>query len=100
MQLARRIAAGESVPCSDEKKLMDYNSKLYFAAKQAGAMARINKKRIKKYKSLWEQEEENKNNKKDEKDPAQAADNATVQADFPDMSMSEESQSDSGTQNE
>ena len=33
-------------------------------------------------------------------DPAQAADNATVQADFPDMSMSEESQSDSGTQNE
>lgn len=100
MEVARRIAAGESVPCSDEKKLMDYNSKLYFAVKQAGAMARINKKRIKKYKSLWEQEEENKNNKKDEKDPAQAADNATVQADFPDMSMSEESQSDSGTQNE
>ena len=68
MEVARRIAAGESVPCSDEKKLMDYNSKLYFAVKQAGAMARINKKRIKKYKSLWEQEEENKNNKKDEKE--------------------------------
>ena len=58
MEVARRIIHGDTVPASDEKKLMEFDSDLYQMAKSAGEMAkRLNDKR-KKYKSLWEDEED------------------------------------------
>jgi len=55
MEIARRIAHGDKVPPKDEKKLMEYSSKLYFAAKSAATMIENNKP--KRYKSLYEDEE-------------------------------------------
>lgn len=56
LEIARRIAAGDKVPAKDERKLMEYNSKLYQAAKSA-AMLNANKKH-KKYKSLFDDDED------------------------------------------
>lgn len=55
VEIARRIANGDKVPPKDEKKLMEYNPKLYQASKSA-AMLNQNKKH-KKYKSLFQEEE-------------------------------------------
>lgn len=55
MEIARRISRGDKVPASDEKKLIEFDSDLYQAAK-AAAMLHANKKH-KKYKSLFEEEE-------------------------------------------
>lgn len=52
----RRLADGDIVPYSDEKKLMDYNNEMYQCAKSMQAIA-INEK-SKEHKSLWEDEEE------------------------------------------
>lgn len=56
MEIARRLADGDKVPAFDEKKLMEYNFKLYMAAKNAGSLKQ-NQKR-KEYKSLWTEEDE------------------------------------------
>ena len=57
MEIARRISKGDKVPPTDEKKLMEFNSKLYQAAK-AAAMLHANEKH-EKHKSLFEEEEDN-----------------------------------------
>ncbi len=67
MTVARRIMHGDQVPMQDEKKLMEYDKDLYIMAKNAGMMARLEKR--KKYDSLWEDEE-----KKEHEDPMEAAD--------------------------
>lgn len=54
MEVYRRIASGAKVPSKDEKKLMDYDFKLYMAAKQAALLAQRNEE---EYDSLWEDEE-------------------------------------------
>ena len=69
MEVARRIMKGAKVPSSDERKLMEFDSKLYQMAKSIGAMAKVRKR--KEYKSLWEDEE-----KKDQTDPMEVADNS------------------------
>ena len=56
MEVYRRIASGAKVPAGDEKKLMDFDFKLYMAAKQAAQLARQNDE---EYDSLWDEEEEN-----------------------------------------
>ena len=56
MEIARRISRGEHVPANDEKKLAEYSSDLYQAAK-AAATLHINEKH-KKHKSLFDEEEE------------------------------------------
>lgn len=56
MEVARRIMHGDKVPPKDEKKLMEYDYKLYAMAKNAGAMRELEKNR-KEHKSLWEDEE-------------------------------------------
>lgn len=61
LEIARRIAHGDKVPATDEKKLMEFSSDLYQAAKSA-AMLNADKKH-KKYKSLFEEEEESKQDK-------------------------------------
>ena len=67
MTVARRIMHGDHVPAQDEKKLMEFDKDLYMMAKNAGMMAKLEKR--KKYESLWEEEE-----KKEHEDPMEAAD--------------------------
>ena len=54
MEVFRRVSSGAKVPAKDLQKLMDYDMKLYMAAKQAALLARQNEK---EYDSLWEEEE-------------------------------------------
>lgn len=56
MEIARRIANGDRVPATDEKKLLEYSAELYMSAKNA-AMLNAGKS-DKEHKSLWEDEEE------------------------------------------
>ena len=57
MEIARRIARGDKVPPKDEKKLMEYSSKLYQMAKMSAMMSKARKH--KKHKSLFDEEEDN-----------------------------------------
>lgn len=68
MEVARRIMKGARVPASDERKLMEFDDKLYQMAKNVGAMVKLRKR--KKYDSLWDDEE-----KKEQADPSEIADN-------------------------
>lgn len=54
MEVYRRVASGAKVPAKDLQKLMDYDIKLYIAARQSAMLARQNEK---EYDSLWEDEE-------------------------------------------
>lgn len=56
MAVYRAMAKGDIVPASDERKLQEYNSDLYQAAKMAQAMARQAER--KKQKSQWDEKEE------------------------------------------
>lgn len=58
LEISRRISNGDKVPASDEKKLMEYDSGLYQAAK-AAAMLHADEKH-KEYSSLYEDEEDDK----------------------------------------
>lgn len=64
LEIARRIARGDKVPSKDEKKLMEYNPKLYQAAKTAAIIHASKKK--KEHDSLFEDEEKNNNKTIDE----------------------------------
>ena len=77
MEVAKRIMHGDKVPATDEKKLMEYDWKLYSMAKNAAAMLEMQEKR-KEHKSLWEDEEE-----KTYADPMEVADNTEAFADGP-----------------
>ena len=55
MEVFRRISSGAKVPQGDERKLMEYDHKLYMAAKTAAMVAQQNDK---EFDSLWEDEEE------------------------------------------
>ncbi len=55
LEVYRRIASGGQVPPADEKKLMEFSSELYMAAKN---MAFLKAQKGEKYDSLWEDEEE------------------------------------------
>lgn len=64
MEIARRIADGDTVPQSDEKKLMEYSADLYQVAK-ASAMANRDKEHN-KYDALFDDEEDNTQKMPDE----------------------------------
>ncbi len=72
-----RMCAGDKVPYSDEKKVMEYDSDMYTVAKQTQAMMAAIKKERKEYDSLWEEEEE-----KTEFDPEAVAENTEAIGDF------------------
>ena len=57
MMVFRRLANGDIVPSSDERKLMEYDDKMYQVAKSMQAEALREKKEHEKYDSLWEDEE-------------------------------------------
>ena len=60
----RSLSKGDIVPASDERKLMEYDDKLYQAGKAAQAMAQRLKKEIEKKKSEWDEEEEKEKREK------------------------------------
>lgn len=69
MEVYRRVASGAKVPAKDLQKLMDYDMKLYMAARQAALLARQNEK---EYDSLWEDEETTREQKTCEEVAAEA----------------------------
>lgn len=56
MTTVARMCAGDKVPYTDEKKVMEYDSDMYLSAKQAQMAMAALKKRQKEYDSLWEEE--------------------------------------------
>ena len=78
MTVARRIMHGDIVPAQDEKKLMEYDPKLYMMAKNAAAMLEMRKR--KEHKSLWEDEEE-----KEQISATEEANNTEAFADGPEV---------------
>ncbi len=89
MEVARRLMKGDIVPSTDEKKLMEYNDKLYQMAKNMGEMAKVEKR--KKHKSLWDDEEE-----KQYEDPDEVGANATAQGTAPQIKSAGEIMSSTG----
>lgn len=77
MTTVARMCAGDKVPASDEKKVMEYDDKMYGRAKQAQMMMAAMKKKQKEYDSLWDDEEENKY------DCEEAANNTQYQGELP-----------------
>ena len=84
MEVARRIMHGDKVPAKDEKKLMEFDYKLYAMAKNTAAMLKLQKDR-KEHKSLWDDEE-----KRENIDVKEAADNTEAFADGPEIVEVEE----------
>lgn len=58
MTTIARMCAGDKVPYSDEKKVMEYDDKMYARAKQAQMIMASMKKKQKEYDSLWDKEGE------------------------------------------
>lgn len=63
----RSMSDGDIVPDADERKLMEYDDKLYQAAKMAQAMAQRMKKEAENKESEWDEQEEKENQRKREK---------------------------------
>ena len=78
----RRLANGDIVPQTDEKKLMEYDFKMYQVAKNMQMMAQQAEKERKKHKSLWEDEEETT-----PEDPTEIADNTEYSGTLPDIEI-------------
>jgi hypothetical protein len=82
MTVFRRLAHGDTVPLSDEKKLAEYDEKMYTMAKNMQAMARQLEKEHEDHDSLWENEE-----KKEYPDPGEVADNSEYTGPLPDIEI-------------
>lgn len=77
MTTVARMCAGDKVPFTDEKKVMEYNSEMYARAKQAQMTMAALKNKQKEYESLWDEESEK------EYDPEGVADNTEACGDLP-----------------
>lgn len=82
MTVFRRLAHGDTVPQTDEKKLMEYDDKMYQTAKNMQMLAQQMEKERKKHKSLWEDEE-----KEAPDDPTEIADNTEYAGELPDIEI-------------
>lgn len=80
MAVVARMCAGDKVPMSDEKKVMEFDHDMYAKAKQAQMMMAAMKERQKEYESLWDDDDEG-----NKYDPERAADNTTAQGDLPEI---------------
>lgn len=78
MTTVARMCAGDKVPYTDEKKVMEYSSEMYGRAKQAQMMMAAMKEKRKEYESLWDKEG-------GEYDPEGVANNTEVQGELPDI---------------
>jgi len=78
LTIFRRISRGDKVPAKDEKALMEYDMKLYMAAKNIAQL--VKRKKIKKYKkSLIKELEDKVKEREKEKEKAEKAENAVWQ---------------------
>lgn len=84
LEIARRIANGDKVPASDEKKLMDFNMEVYMAAKNMAVMNAD--KKHKEYDSLWGEEKE----KEESPDPMETAGDTQINVELPDIEVEEQ----------
>lgn len=84
LMVAMRMAKGDTVPGSDEKKLMDYSFEMYETAKNAQVMAQMQKKH-KDHDSLWEDEEP-----KEYANPLETADNTETNIVGPEIYSADE----------
>ena len=90
MTTVARMCAGDKVPATDEKKVMEYDSDLYARAKQAQLSMAAMKKRQKEYDSLWDEEG-------GEYDPEGVADNTEAQGELPAIPESEPAETEDTT---
>lgn len=84
LEIARRIANGDKVPASDEKKLMDFNIEVYKAAKNMAVMNAD--KKHKEYESLWGEEKE----KGENPNPHEMAEETQINVELPDIGLENE----------
>lgn len=89
MTTIARMCAGDKVPYTDEKKVMEYDDKMYARAKQAQMIMASMKKKQKEYDSLWDKEG-------GENDPEGVADNTEAQGELPDIPSSDGDSTDTG----
>ncbi|MCR4989426.1 MAG: hypothetical protein K6A38_00990 [Lachnospiraceae bacterium] len=82
MIVFRRLAKGDIVPATDEKKLLEYDDKMYQMAKNMQRMAMQLEKERKKHKSLWEDEET-----EEPRDCTEVADNTEYSGELPDIEI-------------
>lgn len=75
MTIFRRISSGAKVPPSDERRLMEYDAKLYMLAKSSAMLGKTDDK---EYDSLWKDEKPTEN-----PDPQEVADNAEISVPAP-----------------
>lgn len=78
MTTVARMCAGDKVPYTDEKKVMEYDSKLYGRVKQLQMTMAAMKKKQKEYDSLWDEEG-------GEYDPEGVADNTEAVGELPEV---------------
>lgn len=89
MTTIARMCAGDKVPYTDEKKVMEYDDKMYARAKQAQMIMASMKKKQKEYDSLWDKEG-------GEYDHEGVADNTEAQGELPDIPSSDGDSTDTG----
>ena len=89
MTTIARMCAGDKVPYTDEKKVMEYDDKMYARAKQVQMIMASMKKKQKEYDSLWDKEG-------GEYDPEGVADNTEAQGELPDIPSSDGDSTDTG----
>ena len=89
MTTIARMCAGDKVPYTDEKKVMEYDDKMYARAKQAQMIMASMKKKQKEYDSLWDKEG-------GEYVPEGVADNTEAQGELPDIPSSDGDSTDTG----
>ena len=82
MTVFRRMAHGDIVPQTDEKKLMEFDDKMYASAKNLQTMAMMREKEREKHDSLWEDEEKTVN-----PDPGEVADDSPYTGPLPDIEI-------------
>ncbi len=82
MTTVARMCAGDKVPYSDEKKVMDFDSEMYLKAKQTQMAMAVIKKKQKEYESLWSEEG-------GEYDPQKAADNTEAAGELPQIPLAD-----------
>lgn len=80
MTTIARMCKGDIVPASDERKVMDYDKKVYAMAKQMQQAMAMQKKKREKHDSLWDDDE-----KPQSYDPKGVAENTEVQGSLPEI---------------
>ena len=80
LEIFRRIAKGDKVPATDERKLMEFDGKMYMMAKNMSVVHMG--KEGEKWDSLWDEESEKK---EEDPDPSEVGENTEVDIVMPEV---------------